>query len=177
MPFAAQSSSTSRRVIPSRQNSPVDVQTSPPRTTKKCVELQVATNPRGSRISPSSPPFRRASMHAAMQLCFDRLLSRGSCAFVGGRITSTVTTCSPRSASAGSAVFHSGMITTVAADAAARGSWYGVTFSPRDTTSRTWTPDSMPFARTVRSSSAASSSRVRPTSIESAAAPCKSRSR
>jgi len=55
-PSARPSSSTWRRVMPPRQYFPVDVHTSPRRTRKKCVELQVATKPCGSSISASSAP-------------------------------------------------------------------------------------------------------------------------
>ena len=42
------------RVMPPRQYLPEEVHTSPLRTMKKCVELQVATKPCGSSISASS---------------------------------------------------------------------------------------------------------------------------
>ena len=64
--------STLPRVIPPRQNRPSDVHTSGssgvPFTTKKCVLLQVATNPCGSSISASSAPAVYAWMHAVMSL-------------------------------------------------------------------------------------------------------------
>ena len=65
-------------VMPCRQYSPVEVQTSLERIIKKFVELQVEINPFGSIINPSSAPFFSASIHAAMQLC---LLSELICGF------------------------------------------------------------------------------------------------
>ena len=56
MPAARAAASTVPRVIPPRQNAPDEVHTSPRRTMKKCVELQVATKPWGSSIRASSAP-------------------------------------------------------------------------------------------------------------------------
>jgi len=56
MPLSRHSPMTLALVMPPRQYWPVDVHTSPLRTMKKCVELQVATKPWGSSISASSAP-------------------------------------------------------------------------------------------------------------------------
>ena len=56
IPASSQTRSTFARVMPPRQYMPDDVHTSPRRTMKKCVELQVATKPCGSSISASSAP-------------------------------------------------------------------------------------------------------------------------
>jgi len=52
--WSRHSRTTLPRVMPPRQYFPVDVHTSPLRTMKKWVELQVATKPCGSSISASS---------------------------------------------------------------------------------------------------------------------------
>ncbi len=69
---------------------PVEVHTSPLRTMKKCVELQVATKPCGSSISASSAPALVAWMQAVMQLSLLWLLSLGSCTSGAPRRTCTV---------------------------------------------------------------------------------------
>src|SRR3954453_534397 len=74
--------STLPRVIPARQKRPSDVHTSgrsgAPLTTKKCVLLQVATNPCGSSIRASSAPAVYAWMQAVMSLSLLWALSFGS---------------------------------------------------------------------------------------------------
>jgi hypothetical protein len=67
------------RVMPPRQYWQVDVHTSPLRTMKKWLELQVATKPCGSSINASSAPAVYAWMQAVMQLCLLCELSLGSC--------------------------------------------------------------------------------------------------
>ena len=67
------------RVMPGMQYCPVEVHSSPRRTMKKCVELQVATKPCGSSISASSAPALAAWMQAVMQLSFECELSFWSC--------------------------------------------------------------------------------------------------
>ena len=64
--------------MPRRQKPPPDVQSSPLRTMKKCVELQVATKPRSSSIRASSAPACVAWMQARMSLILEWELSFGS---------------------------------------------------------------------------------------------------
>src|SRR6476646_7642539 len=79
MPASRAISNASPRVIPPRQYLPLDVQTSPLRTMKKCVELQVATKPCGSSISASSAPACVACTDARIQLSFECELIFWSC--------------------------------------------------------------------------------------------------
>ena len=65
--------------MPGMQYWPVEVHTSPRRTMKKWVELQVATKPWGSSISASSAPALAAWMQAVMQLSLEWELSFWSC--------------------------------------------------------------------------------------------------
>ena len=113
-PLRAATASSWPRVMPPRQYSPVEVHTSPLRTMKKCVELQVATKPCGSSISASSAPACVAWMQARMQLSLQCELSFGSCTAGSPRRTCTVNSLSPRSYTAGIGFLYSGMITIVA---------------------------------------------------------------
>ena len=122
-----------------------------PRTMKKCVELQVATNPCGSSINASSAPAVYAWMQAVMSLSLLCELSFGSSVSGCARRTCTVNSDRPRSTVAGSGSLCSAMTTSVAGPADIRGSWYGVDFGPRVTINRMCTPSpSMPFASRVR---------------------------
>ena len=78
------------RVMPGMQYWPVEVHTSPRRMMKKWVELQVATNPRGSSIRASSAPAFIACTQAAMQLSLEWELSFWSCTSGAPRLTFTV---------------------------------------------------------------------------------------
>ena len=81
--------------MPPRQYSGGEVQSSPLRTMKKCVELQVATNPSGSSISASSAPALAAWMQARMQFSLEWELSFWSCSAGPVRRTCTVKSVMP----------------------------------------------------------------------------------
>jgi len=70
-PAAVHASITFLCVIPLNEYAPVEVHSSPLRTMKKLVELQLATKPRGSSISASSAP---AYLTLSAQQSADRLL-------------------------------------------------------------------------------------------------------
>lgn len=154
IPASRQTRSALALVMPPRQNLPSEVHTSGPsspgRTTKKWVELQLATKPCGSSISASSAPAVWAWMQALMSFSLLCALSFGSSVSGVARRTWVVNSVMPRSRVSGCGCLCSAIITTVAGPTVARGSWYGVALTPRVTISRTCTPSVIRLASSSR---------------------------
>ena len=113
---------TLARVTPLKQYSPDEVMTSPWRTQKKLVALQLETKPSGSSIKASSAPASTASSSAMIR--FSRLweFSRMSNMCAGEHRMDAVRRERPRDTSPGSGTLYSATMAMVGLPNALRGS-------------------------------------------------------